>query len=206
MYPRPAPVVRAPGEDRSAEQAQGICLIYLDSATKRVDNVRVFGLMCCIYNIMKDKFGTTEAAELAKTMGAECIAYRVRVLNRIVTSIYDAELLPLGITVNQATMLIMLSIVGEAGPSLISKALVMEKSTVSRNLSRMKKQGWIKASEGGRGLAQIITVTPKGRKMLASMHGAWQKAQEAAARLLGGSGVAAVHDLHGIMRKTANSA
>ena len=82
----------------------------------------------------------------------------------------------------------------------------MEKSTVSRNLDRMEKKGWIKAVEGDKGPAHLITVTPRGRKTLGSMHNAWKKAQKDAARLLGEEGVSAVHGLHEIMRKTTNSA
>ena len=146
----------------------------------------------------------TETAKLAKAMGEQCVAYRVRVLNRVITNIYDAALLPLGITANQATILIMLSIVGEAGPGMIGKALYMERSTVSRNLERMKKQGWLKAS-AGKGRSHVISVTPEGRKMLASMHDAWGKAQKEACRMLGKTGVSAVHDLHEIMKKATSA-
>ncbi len=79
--------------------------------------------------------------KLAQVMGDECIAFRVRALNRVITNLYDSALQPFGITVNQATMLIMLSTVGQAGPGRIGQVLIMEKSTVSRNLDRMKKTG-----------------------------------------------------------------
>lgn len=143
--------------------------------------------------------------KLAQTMAAECIAFRIRALSRVITNLYDAALEPFGITVNQATMLIMLSLVGEATPARIIKGLYMEKSTVSRNLDRMKKQGWIEAKGRDGGKEQIITVTPAGRKLLASMHKVWQKAQKEAIELLGEQGVAAVHTLHEAVRKTARA-
>lgn len=141
-----------------------------------------------------------QAAKIADAMAAECIAFRVRALNRVITNLYDAALQPFGITVNQATMLIMLSIVGEATPGRIGQVLIMEKSTVSRNLERMKKQGWI-VTAGSGGKEQVVTVTPKGRKVLAAFHPVWEKAQQQAARLLGKKGVSAVHTLHKAVRK-----
>ena len=149
--------------------------------------------------------GDSNIRKLAQTMGDECIAFRVRALNRVITNLYDAALQPFGITVNQATMVIMLSSAGEANPGRISRGLFMEKSTVSRNLDRMKKQGWIEAKGRDGGKEQVITVTPAGRKLLASMHGAWQKAQKEAYRLLGEEGVSAVHTLYEAVRKAARS-
>lgn len=147
-----------------------------------------------------------KTVKLAHVMGNACIAFRVRALNRVITNLYDAALEPYGITVNQATMLIMLSMVGEASPGRISKGLFMEKSTVSRNLDRMKKQGWVEAKGRDGGKEQFITVTPAGRKQLSAMHGVWQKAQKEAARLLGKEGVSAVHALHEAVRRTAGPA
>ncbi len=142
-----------------------------------------------------------QAVKLAKVMGDECLAFRVRALNRVITNLYDAALQPFGITVNQATMLIMLSIVGEAEPGRIGRVLIMEKSTVSRNLDRMRKQGWIETAGRDGGKEQVVSVTARGRTLLAAFHPAWEKAQKDAARLLGEKGVSAVHALHEAVRK-----
>jgi DNA-binding MarR family transcriptional regulator len=139
--------------------------------------------------------------KLALVMGDECIAFRVRALNRVITNLYDAALQQFGITMNQATMLIMLSMVGEAGPGRIGQVLILEKSTVSRNLDRMRKQGWIEASGRDGGKEQVVSVTAKGKQLLAAFHPVWEKAQKQAEQLLGGKGVTAVHTLHTAVRK-----
>ena len=137
-----------------------------------------------------------EAAALAQQFAGDCIAYRVRVLNRVITNLYDSVLKPFGITVNQTTMLAMLILVGKARPGEIGMALHMEKSTISRNLERMRKNGWIEVTAGDSGPARIVTVTPAGRKLLTALYPEWEKAQAAAARILGDEGVAAVQGLH----------
>jgi DNA-binding MarR family transcriptional regulator len=137
-----------------------------------------------------------ETTRLAQSFADDCIAYRVRTLNRVITKLYDTVLKPFGITVNQTTMLAMLTLVQRARPGEIGKILHMEKSTASRNLERMRKNGWIEIAAGNSGPTQLVSVTPEGRKLLAALHPQWEKAQSAAARLLGDDGVAAVQTLH----------
>ena len=54
----------------------------------------------------------------------------------------------------------------------------MEKSTVSRNLDRMRKKGWIEITNRDDGPSQVIGVTEKGAKLLAAVHAEWEKAQK----------------------------
>jgi hypothetical protein len=44
--------------------------------------------------------------EASKRIARECIAVRVRLLNRVITSLYDDALRPLGITVSQLNLLV----------------------------------------------------------------------------------------------------
>ena len=137
-----------------------------------------------------------EAAKLAKTVAAECIGVRVRILNRVITNIFDRALQPLDLKLTQGNILVMLSLYGQASPGDIGKVLLMEKSTVSRNLERMRKKGWIDVAGKDDGQAQVVSVTAKGRKLLEAAHVAWKKAQKQAAELLGEEGVTAVRKLH----------
>lgn len=146
------------------------------------------------------------AFRIGQIFADDCIAFRVRALNRVVTNLYDAALKPFGITVNQTTMLAMLALVGAAGPGRIGKALVMEKSTVSRNLERMRINGWVAVTQEEGGKAQTITVTEAGRQLLVALHPEWEKVQAEAARLLGKEGVAAVKSLHETVRQTTGAA
>ena len=141
-----------------------------------------------------------EATILAKSVAAECIAYRVRLLNRVITNIYDRALKPLGLKVNQANILIMLSIADHASSADIARVLLMDKSTVSRTVDRMRKNGWISVAGHGDGPSQVISVTPQGRKLMAAAHAQWKMAQKQAAALLGEEGVAAVRRLHDTVR------
>jgi DNA-binding MarR family transcriptional regulator len=138
-----------------------------------------------------------QTLKLIETVGRECLAGRVRKLSRVITGIYDRAMRPHGIKVNQAGILIMLSLVEKPTAGDICRYFQMEKSTVSRNVERMRKQGWIEASKGEAGLSQVLTITPKGKKMLADIYGKWEKAQREVSELLGEDGVKAIHILTG---------
>jgi len=138
--------------------------------------------------------------QLAQRLAGECIAFRVRLLNRVITNLYDAALKPFGITVNQTTILAMLTLAEAATPGEIGRELAMEKSTVSRNLERMRNNGWIEAAGAG------IRVTVAGRELFAALHPAWEQAQVAAEQLLGETGVGAIRGLHRTLREARREA
>ncbi|MGO9013880.1 MAG: MarR family winged helix-turn-helix transcriptional regulator [Dissulfurispiraceae bacterium] len=140
-----------------------------------------------------------QTLKLIETIGRECLAVRVRKISRVITGIYDRAMRPHGIKVNQAGILIMISLTKNPRSGDICRTFQMEKSTVSRNLERMRNQGWIEVGKGDEGLSQVLTVTPKGKKLLAEIYGKWEKAQKEVAEFLGEDGVKAVHMLTGRM-------
>lgn len=143
----------------------------------------------------------TETERLARAIADDCIGGRIRLLNRVITNLYDRALQPLGITVNQASILVMLSLANQVTAADIGKKLLMEKSTVSRNLDRMKRNGWIEIQTANNSVAQIVTVTVQGESLLTATHTEWAKAQKQAEVLLGKEGVLAVRMLHSTLGK-----
>ena len=150
----------------------------------------------CIYNIPMAGIDEQRAREMAQAVADQCIAKRVRFVNRVITNIYDTALRPLGIKANQAGILVLLFLEGGLSPGDIGRALRMEKSTVSRNVERMKKKGWIKTASKDDQASQIVRITPEGGKVLAAAHGRWTEAQKEAVNLLGEEGVRSVRGLY----------
>lgn len=137
-----------------------------------------------------------EASKLATAVAKECLGFRVRLLNRVVTSIFDHALKPLDLSLAQGNILTMLALHEQTSPKDISNVLMMEKSTVSRNLEGLRQKGWIEIASEGDYQPQIVSLTASGRNLIKKAHGAWQKAQKEASLLLGEDGVEAVHALH----------
>ncbi len=76
-----------------------------------------------------------------ETIASECLAVRIRLLNRTVTNIFDDSLRPLGVKVSQLNVLMVVAKRGPISPGDVARRLNMEKSTVSRNVDRMRTHG-----------------------------------------------------------------
>ena len=136
-----------------------------------------------------------EAAELAKSMAAECIAVRVRLLSRVITKLYDHNLRTLGIKANQGIMLVAVASRGQITQTEIGKTLQMEKSTVSRNIERMLDRDWLELTPPAEGQLQALKVSAKGLEMLEKVHRQWQISQKEALALIGGDNIAGIKKL-----------
>ena len=121
----------------------------------------------------------------ADRIAEECIAVRVRLLNRTITGIYDDALRPLGLTAAQMNVLVVMAKLDSVAPGTIARRLHMEKSTVSRNVDRLRRQGWVVASLGESGRSQTLELTEKGHELIETALPLWENAQAEASDLLG---------------------
>jgi DNA-binding MarR family transcriptional regulator len=125
----------------------------------------------------------------------DCVAFRVRLLGRVMTGLYDRALEVHGLSIAQLNLLAALGKVGPCSPARLGELLMLDRSTVSRNLSPLFKQGWVAAvSSDAKGIREI-ELTSLGRKKIRAVMPAWRRAQEQAATLLGAQGVNAVKTL-----------
>ena len=122
-----------------------------------------------------------------------CIGSRVRLLNRVITRIYDDALRPLGITIGQMNILVVIAKRETARPAEICGALKIEVSTLSRNIERMRTRGWIEVLEDAQDArAHQFRLSPKGQDLLTKAFPAWEKAQQKAEEIMGDTGIEAL--------------
>lgn len=131
----------------------------------------------------------TKTAE--EIMFAECLAGRVRVLNRVITKIYDDAARPLGVRVSQMNILVTVAVLGPIRAVDVCKRLQLDKSTMSRDLERMIENKWI-TSTPGEGRANLLEATRRGRALIRLTLPAWRKAQAQAVELLGVETIAGI--------------
>ena len=130
----------------------------------------------------------------ADAIAQECLAVRLRMLNRVVTSIYDDGLRPLGAKTSQLNILVVTARLGLARAAEVCHRLQLDTSTLSRNVERMKAKGWLEVVPDDDGRAQPFRLTAKGRKLLERAKPAWDQAQRKATKLLGGDAVAVIRN------------
>ena len=124
-------------------------------------------------------------------IAAECLAVRLRTLNRAVTALYDDALRPHGLRVGQLNLLVAVARMGTARPGDLCRLLHMDKSTLSRDVEVLRRHGWLVADQTG-GRSRPLRITPVGRALLERFAPAWRQAQEQARKLIGDGGAEAV--------------
>jgi DNA-binding MarR family transcriptional regulator len=128
---------------------------------------------------------TRRRKSAADAIARDCLASRVRYLNRVLSSIYDQDLRPLRITINQLNMLVALSRIPDVTAKKVGAFLHMDPSTTSRNLERMRKAGWIQSTTGEDARSVRLGVTPSGTRMIEKAFPYWRKAQAKASEVIG---------------------
>jgi DNA-binding MarR family transcriptional regulator len=118
-------------------------------------------------------------------VAGECIAVRMRMLNRVITNIYDDALRPLDLKVSQMNILVAAAKMGTARPAAVCEHLHLDVSTLSRNVERMKGRGWLEVVPDEDGRSQPFRLTPQGRKLLEKAVPAWSAAQQQVKQVLG---------------------
>lgn len=130
--------------------------------------------------------------KLEDRIARTCIAVRVRMLNRTVTRIYDRALRPLGLTISQLNILVVTAKLGTARPAVVCRTLLLDSSTLSRNVDRMRAQGWLQVVPDPDGRAQPFRLTASGRSLLERAGPVWEEAQTQASALIGEDGIRAL--------------
>ena len=110
---------------------------------------------------------------------ADCVCLNLRGAARAVTQMYDEVLRPSGLKATQFSVLAAVATEGPASMTVIAKALVMDRTTLTRNLKPLMDRGLVKAGKVADDRRQRrIVVTGEGKAILAKALPLWKKAHE----------------------------
>jgi len=107
-----------------------------------------------------------------------CNCAALRQAARRVTKIYDDALAPIGLGVNQFSILVRLSLVGPSTIQDLARLLVMDRSTLGHLLRPLEKRGFVKleVSEEDR-RSRVVALTQAGKAAVAKARPRWAAAQ-----------------------------
>lgn len=125
--------------------------------------------------------------KMVNSIATNCLSVRLRLMNRMVGTIYDEALRPHSIKASQLNILVAVSAFGKVTSRQLCQVLHMDPSTFSRAVARLKKNRWLQVEPSGEGKILKIEITQKGYKKIAAVYPDWQRAQARAAEALGES-------------------
>ena len=121
-----------------------------------------------------------------------CIGSRLRRLSRITDGYYRKRLSNFNITENQLTILFALRKMGKIEQGKIGQALVLERSTVSRNVKLLEKKDFIKKTTGNR---PEIELSKKGNELVQTLIPLWENAMDELIDKIGDEGMQYIKEL-----------
>jgi DNA-binding MarR family transcriptional regulator len=89
-------------------------------------------------------------------------------------------------------ILVAVSRLGDAKPQDVCRVLHLDKSSLSRDVERMRARGWLESLPGQDGRTGLLRIARAGATLLQKTFPAWHQAQGQAKALLGEKDIAAL--------------
>jgi DNA-binding MarR family transcriptional regulator len=113
----------------------------------------------------------------AKPPEVDCACLAIRQAARMVTQFYG-ESLGVRLEIPQFGLLSVLARSPGCNQAMLARELNLDKTTLSRNLKLMEKNGWIERAASDDRRVRGFYLTTDGRKLLRSARPGWKRAQE----------------------------
>jgi DNA-binding MarR family transcriptional regulator len=111
--------------------------------------------------------------QVSTTCGCEGI----RRTARAVTQHYEDSLAPSGLRATQLPILVALGVAGPIPVTRLAEALVIDRTTLTRNLKALKERSLVDVVDGEDGRVRMVALTPGGQEILKEALEAWGQAQ-----------------------------
>ena len=122
-----------------------------------------------------------------------CACHKVRMAARAVTRAYDEALRPTGLRATQLSVLVAVATGEATSIAALAQLLGMDRSTLTRNLGPLEKEGLITVGAEGWRRSRALEITRKGQSRLREALPLWKKAQDMLKSRLGSSDWSAAH-------------
>lgn len=115
----------------------------------------------------------------------DCACLNLRKAARAMTQFYESVLHPTGLRGTQFSLLAAIEGAGSVTISRLAEWLIMDRTTFTRNLKPLVRNGWVRIAQGTDRRERVVTLTDRGREKLAEAWPLWRKAQERVVQQLG---------------------
>lgn len=116
---------------------------------------------------------------LAQQHGLQnCACFNVRKSARVLTQHYDTAMQPIDLRVTQFTILAVLSSHSGITVTDLADYLMMDRTTLTRNLRPLETQGLVNTRPGDDKRTRLIELSKKGKNKLEKAIPLWKKAQK----------------------------
>ncbi|MDQ7978239.1 MarR family winged helix-turn-helix transcriptional regulator [Paraburkholderia sp. SARCC-3016] len=107
-----------------------------------------------------------------------CNGAALRKATRRISQLYDAFLLPCGLSVSQRSILVHIERAGRPTMSELAYAMVLDRSALARNIKPLERAGYlVQVPDKVDGRSKRVELTAQGKAKLTQANRLWRKAQ-----------------------------
>ena len=129
-----------------------------------------------------------------------CNCLALRSASRYITSVYDQMLSETGLRSTQFSILYKLASRGAISINELSAAMVMDRTTLARNLKPLEREMLVQVRPGEDRRERIVALTPAGTQKVQDVYPLWRKAQQKFEKSFGSSRAKDLRDtLHDVV-------
>lgn len=121
-----------------------------------------------------------------------CVGNKLRRLSRIVDGHFRSSLKDFNITENQMTILFLLHSMGTVDQGVIGKKLVLERSSISRNINVLERNGYVSKNSEYR---PQVSLTKQGIELVHQLIPLWEDVMDNVILEIGNDGVEMINKL-----------
>jgi DNA-binding MarR family transcriptional regulator len=129
----------------------------------------------------------------------DCTCFRIRGAARRVTQIYSKHLAPTGLKISQFSLLGFVTAQGPVSIGQLSDLLATDRTTLTRNLGPLLKEGLIERTQSGDKRRHELVATAAGRALFKRALPLWAAAEQEVRDAMGAKLTA---DLHGAIERS----
>ena len=127
---------------------------------------------------MADQLSKSELEQCAHALGTSACV-NLRKSSRAITRWFDEELEPAGLRSTQLAILLTVAVMDRPTYSHVARELVTDRSTLSRNLVLLQKEGLVKTRLGRSAKHKLVSLTPEGIRRVRETIPLWAATQQA---------------------------
>ena len=129
------------------------------------------------YILLSMSDDTNAFDDLSINVATSCACFNIRKTARAITNFYDAVLQPTGLRATHAILLMAIAMAGTPTISRLAEAMVMDRTTVARELKPLEDQGLIRITPGSDRRTRQVQLTDAGYAKRREVVPLWQAAQ-----------------------------
>ncbi len=116
--------------------------------------------------------------------GNECAYANLKLMTRVLNTIYDDALRPVDLHAGQLALMWAIVAMEPVEIGRLGQVTLTDQTTLSRTVAKLKKAGLVRVRAGRDRRVKLVALTPAGRRRFGEAMPLWEEAQKRAAKLL----------------------